>query len=96
MSTSTSVSTSTGLQWAEVQHTSLTLWDIDSEFQQAQKAYEQWQARNRYTHPVWTRLGIRNKGTALRRALHLGRQIQTLMENGKERFGARFEQGDCK
>lgn len=96
MSTSTSISTSTGVQWTETQHVSLTLWDIENEFQQAQKAYEQWQARNRYAHPLWTRFGIRNKDLTLKRALNLGRQVQTLMENGKQRFGARFEQGDCK
>lgn len=96
MSTSTSISTSTGVQWTETQHVSLTLWDIENEFQQAQKAYEQWQARNRYAHPLWTRFGIRNKDLTLKRALNLGRQVQTLMENGKQRFGARFEQGDSK
>lgn len=88
--------TSNGVQWGESQHTSLTLWDIDREFQQAHKAYEQWEARHRRTRPVWTCFGIRTKEDAVDRALRLGRQVQRLMENGKQRFGARFEQGDSR
>ncbi|KAI8934753.1 hypothetical protein NX059_008441 [Plenodomus lindquistii] len=90
------MSASKGVQWGESQHTSLTLWDIDREFQQAHKAYEQWQARYQRTRPVWTCFGIRTKEDAVERALKLGRPVQRLMEKGKERFGARFEQGDSR
>ncbi|KAF2848768.1 hypothetical protein T440DRAFT_146429 [Plenodomus tracheiphilus IPT5] len=90
------MSTSEGFQWGESQHTSLTLWDIDREFQQAHKAYEQWLARHRRTRPVWTCFGFRTQEDAVERALNLGRQVQRLMENGKKRFGARFEQGDSR
>jgi hypothetical protein len=41
-------------------------------------------------------LGIRNQDDTLGRTLSLGRQVQRLMESGKELFGVRFEQGDCK
>lgn len=84
------------VQWLETQHTSLTLWDIDREFQNAQEAYEQWQARHRRRRHGWTCFGLKNQDDAVERALRLGRQVQKLMDSGKEMFGARFEQGDCK
>lgn len=81
--------------WEETQHTSLTLWDIDREFQNAHDAYEQWQARNRRFRPVWVCLGLKNQDDALGKALRLGRRVQRLMETGKKLWGTRFEQGDC-
>jgi hypothetical protein len=78
------------------QQTSLLLWDIDREFQDAYEAYGQWQARHRRTRSKWACFGTKNRDDAVGKALSLGRQIQRLMEQGKEEFGARFEEGDCK
>ena len=82
--------------WEKPQHTSFLLWDLDREFQNSYDAYEQWQARHRRKRSVWVCLGMKNHDDALGKALSLGRQVQRLMETGKESFGARFEQGDCK
>ncbi|KAL6710722.1 hypothetical protein ACN47E_007779 [Coniothyrium glycines] len=82
------------LLWEESQHTSLTLWDIEREFLNAHKAYEQWQARHRRGRALWACLGLKSQHDALGKALRLGRQVQRLMKTGKELFGARFEQGD--
>lgn len=90
------MSTSKTVQWGESQHASLTLWDIDREFQQAHGAYKQWQARHLRTRPAWNCFGLQTKQDAVERALHLGRQVPKLMEKGKAKFGARFEQGDSK
>jgi hypothetical protein len=83
------------VHWENSQHTSFTLWDIDREFQNAHEAYEQWQARNRRRRPVWACLSVKSQDDELGRALSLGRQVQRLLEVGKELFGTRFEQGDC-
>jgi hypothetical protein len=72
-----------------------TLWDIDREFQSACEAYEQWQARHNRKRSVWGCLGMKHQDDALGKALSLGRQVQRLMEVGKEAFGRRFEEGDC-
>lgn len=86
---------SMAVHWEKSQHTSFTLWDIDREFQNAHEAYEQWQARNRRRRPVWACLSVKSQDDELGRALSLGRQVQRLLELGKELFGTRFEQGDC-
>jgi hypothetical protein len=82
--------------WEKPQHTSFTLWDIDREFQTANEAYEQYQARHRRKRTGWACLGMMSQDDALAKALRLGRQVQRLMETGKELYGARFEQGDCE
>jgi len=82
--------------WEKAQHTSFLLWDLDREFQNSYDAYEQWQARNRCKRSIWMCLGMRNHDGALGKALSLGRQVQRLMETGKQQFGTRFEQGDSK
>ncbi len=86
------------VRWENTQHTSFTLWDIDREFQNANEAYEQWQARHRTfsRRAIWACLRTKNQDDALAKALSLGRQVQRLMEAGKSLYGARFEQGDCK
>ncbi|KAJ4369014.1 hypothetical protein N0V83_006096 [Neocucurbitaria cava] len=82
--------------WEKSQHTSLALWDIDREFQNAYEAYQQWQAKNGRKRPVWACLRGKRQDDTLSKALRLGRQIQRLMETGKELFGSRFEEGDSK
>jgi hypothetical protein len=83
--------------WEKPQHqTYLILWDIDREFQDAYEAYGQWQARHRRTRSVWACFGTKNRDDAVGKALSLGRQVQRVMETGKEMFGSRFEEGDCK
>ncbi|KAL6153335.1 hypothetical protein ACJQWK_11632 [Exserohilum turcicum] len=84
------------MSWEKTQHTALTLWDIDRVFQDAHEAYEQWQARHRHTRSKWICFGGKNRDDAVGRALSLGRQIQRIMESGKEAFGERFEEGDQK
>ncbi|KAL1792763.1 hypothetical protein ACET3X_009270 [Alternaria dauci] len=84
------------VSWDKPQHTNLTLWDIDREFQDAHEAYEQWQARHRRTRSKWACFGTKNRDDAVGKALSLGRQVQRIMEQGKERFGTRFEEGDTK
>ncbi|KAF1828698.1 hypothetical protein BDW02DRAFT_210061 [Decorospora gaudefroyi] len=84
------------LSWDKSLHTSLTLWDIDREFQDAYEAYEQWQARHRRTRSKWVCFGTKNRDDIVGKALSLGRQVQRVMEQGKEMFGARFEEGDSK
>ncbi|KAF1852087.1 uncharacterized protein K460DRAFT_299829 [Cucurbitaria berberidis CBS 394.84] len=84
------------VQWEKSQHTSFTLWDIDREFQNAYEAYEQWQAKHRRSRPLWACFGVKSQDDALGKALSLGRQVQRLMETGKQLFGRRFEQGDSK
>jgi hypothetical protein len=80
--------------WEKSQQAFLTLWDIDREFERAHEAYEQWQARNRRKRSTWACLGVKPQDDALGKSLSLGRQVQRVMESGKELFGSRFEQGD--
>ncbi|KAF2036117.1 hypothetical protein EK21DRAFT_96096 [Setomelanomma holmii] len=82
------------VSWEKSQHTSFILWDIDREFQNANEAYEQYQARHRRKRTGWACLGMKSQDDALAKALSLGRQAQRLLETGKALFGARFEQGD--
>jgi hypothetical protein len=76
------------------QHSFLTLWDIDREFENSHEAYEQWQARQRRKRSAWACLGVKHHDDALGKALSLGRDVQRVMETGKELFGTRFERGD--
>jgi hypothetical protein len=82
--------------WEKSQQTSFLLWDLDREFQNSYEAYEQWQARNRRGRSAWICFGVKNQDDVLGKALSLGRQVQRLMECGKELYGTRFEQGDCQ
>jgi hypothetical protein len=91
------MSSTMAVSWDKSQHqTSLILWDIDREFQDAYEAYGQWQARHRRTRSKWACFGTKNQDDAVGKALSLGRQVQRVMEAGKETFGTRFEEGDCK
>lgn len=81
--------------WNKSQHTSFLLWDIDREFQNAYELYDQLQAKCSHKRPSWARLIVKTQDDVLAKALNLGRDVRNLMETGKKRFGARFEQGDC-
>lgn len=80
--------------WDKSQHTSFLLWDIDREFQNAYELYDQIRARLGYNRSLWSRLAVKTQDDVLAKSLSLGREVRNLMKMGKERFGARFEQGD--
>ena len=80
--------------WNKSQHTTFLLWDIDREFQNAYELYDQIKAKSGYNRSVWSRLAVKSQDDVLAKALSLGRDVRNLMKMGKERFGARFEQGD--
>lgn len=80
--------------WNKSQHTSFLLWDIDREFQNAYELYEQLQAKSDAKRSTWSRLAVKAPDNGLAKTLSLGREVGNLMESGKKRFGARFEQGD--
>jgi hypothetical protein len=82
--------------WEKGHYLSLTLWDIEREFEKSHEAYEQWQTRNRRKRSKWECFGSRSLDDDLGRALRLGRQVRAMLEKGIEAFGSRFEQGDCK
>jgi hypothetical protein len=92
MSTSTLLSDS----WEKAHYLTLTLWDIDREFQKSYEAYEQWMTKNRPKKSKWECFGSGKQDDELGKTLRLGRQVRDLLESGIETFGARFEQGDCK
>lgn len=77
-------------------YTSLTLWDIDREFQTAYDAYEQWLSKNRPRRRKWECFGSRNQDDELGKVLCLGRQVKEIMEDGQDCFGKKFERGDSK
>ncbi len=81
--------------WNKTQHTSFLLWDIDREFCNAYELYEQLQAKSGHKRSTWARLTVKGQQDSLSKALNLGRDVRNAMENGKKRFGARFEEGDC-
>lgn len=80
--------------WNKSQHTSFLLWDIDREFQNAYELYDQIKTKSGCNRSFWSRLAVKNQDDVLAKALGLGREVRSLMKMGKERFGARFEQGD--
>ncbi|KAF2749153.1 hypothetical protein M011DRAFT_457228 [Sporormia fimetaria CBS 119925] len=80
--------------WEKAHYLSLTLWDIDREFQKSHEAYSQWLTKNRRKRSRFRRLVSRKKEDSLGRSLRLGRQVQELLEQGIETFGSRFERGD--
>jgi hypothetical protein len=82
--------------WDKPQHTFLLLWDIDCEFRDIYQIYDQLPTRVTRRRVAWMRLGMDNQDDTLRKSLSLGKEIKSLMEIGKERFGTRFEQGDCE
>lgn len=82
------------LTWNKSQHTSLLLWDIDREFQNAYELYEQLQAKSGYRRSAWSRLTVKSQDDVLAKALSLGREVRNFMDTGKKRFGTRFEEGD--
>ncbi|ORY13639.1 hypothetical protein BCR34DRAFT_480712 [Clohesyomyces aquaticus] len=75
-------------------YTSLTLWDIDREFQNSYDAYEQWLSKNRPRRRRWECFGSRNNDDELGKVLCLGRQVREIMEDGQDCFGRKFERGD--
>lgn len=82
--------------WEKGHYLSLTLWDIEREFEKSHDAYEQWQTRNRRKRSRWECFGPRSLDDELGKTLRLGRQVRDLLEKGIEAFGSRFEQGDCE
>lgn len=83
------------ITWNKSQHTSFLLWIINREFRNAYELYEQLQAKSGHKHSAWSRLAVKSQDDMLARSLNLGREVKNFMEMGKERFGARFEEGDC-
>ncbi|KAF1925444.1 uncharacterized protein M421DRAFT_70002 [Didymella exigua CBS 183.55] len=81
--------------WNKSQHTSLLLWDIDREFQNAYELYVQLQAKSGFKRSAWSRLAMKSQDDVLAKALSLGREVRNFMGTGKKRFGARFEEGDA-
>lgn len=82
--------------WNKSRHTSFLLWDIDHEFQNAYELYDQLPLETRRKRSVWARFTVKSQDDVLAKALNLGREVRTLMETGTKRFGARFEEGDCR
>jgi hypothetical protein len=82
--------------WEKGHYLSLTLWDIEREFEKSHEAYEQWQIRNRRKRSRWDCFGARRLEDELGKSLRLGRQVRAMLEKGIEAFGSRFEQGDCE
>jgi hypothetical protein len=95
-STTMSTSTLTSESWEKAHYLSLTLWDIDREFQKSSEAYERWLATSRRKRPAWDRFGSKKLDVELGKALRLSHQVQELLEEGIEEFGSSFEQGDCE
>lgn len=82
------------VMWNKSQHTSFLLWDIEREFKNAYELYERLQVKTGAKRSAWSRLAVKAPNDGLAKALSLGREIRKFMENGKNRFGAHFEQGD--
>jgi hypothetical protein len=82
--------------WEKAHYLSLTLWDIDREFQKSHEAYGKWLAKKQRKRMRWGRFGSKKLEDALGKTLGLGRQVRTALEKGIEAFGSKFEQGDCK
>lgn len=83
------------VSWALSSNVSLTIWDIEREFQNASEAYEQWQTRHRCKRSTWVWCGIRSQDDTLAKALKLGHLVHKVIEAGKASFGSRFDEGDC-
>jgi hypothetical protein len=79
---------SMAVAWDKPQHTFLLLWDLDCEFQDLHHIYDQLPTKIARKRASWMRLGAASQDDMLRKSL--------LMATGKERFGTRFEQGDCE
>jgi hypothetical protein len=82
--------------WEKAHYLTLTLWDIEREFQKSFEAYEQWRHLNKPKRWTWDCLNTGQVNDELGKALRLGRHIRELLEKGIEVFGSDFEQGDCK
>lgn len=93
MSTFTSVSTHES--WGKAHYLSLTLWDIDREFQKSYEAYEQWLGKKK-RKIRWECLRYGKADDELGKMLSLGRRVRELLEKGIRDFGPNFEQGDCE
>lgn len=91
-----STSTLSAESWEKAHYLSLTLWDIDREFQKSHEAYQQWLSKNRPKKSKWRRFRSAKFSDSVGKVLGLGRQIREALENGIEAFGSKFEQGDSK
>ncbi|KAF2866180.1 hypothetical protein BDV95DRAFT_505474 [Massariosphaeria phaeospora] len=82
--------------WEKSHYATFTLWDIDREFQNAHEAYEQYLSRDRKgrSFSSWRCFGRTGQDDVLAKALSLGRNLQNLLDSGKEEFGSKFERGD--
>ncbi|KAF2655924.1 hypothetical protein K491DRAFT_597871 [Lophiostoma macrostomum CBS 122681] len=89
-----STSTLTSESWEKAHYLSLTLWDIDREFQKSHEAYEQWLSASRRKRAAWDYFGTKRLDVELGKALRSSHQVQELLEKGIESFGSSFEQGD--
>lgn len=84
-----------GDSWEKSHYLSLTLWDIDLQFQKSREAYDEWlTTKNRRRPARWNCFGSKREDDELAKTLRLGRRVQELMEKGTEAFGARFDRGD--
>lgn len=84
--------------WEKAHYLSLTLWDIDREFQKSNEAYEQWLVKNKRKRSI-SRFQCFREGKwddEVGKVLCLGRQVREALERGMEKFGSKFEQGDCE
>ena len=90
------MSTLSSESWEKAHYLSLTLWDIDREFQKSYEAYEQWLGLSQRKRRIWDCIGSGKLDTELGKALRLGRSVQIALEDGIEIFGSSFEQGDCE
>lgn len=86
--------------WEKDEWTSFTIWDIDRAFQQAYDAYEQIQLRSHKKRSRWEFcFGFYRRNSEddeLSKNLMLGRQVQNIMDLGRDTIGSRFEKGDCE
>ncbi|KAF2272812.1 uncharacterized protein EI97DRAFT_196787 [Westerdykella ornata] len=86
--------------WEKAHYLSLTLWDIEREFQKSYEAYEQWRSKTqrkqkrRSKWVVMSSFRTRKLEDKLAKVLRLGRAVRALLDKGIDEFGARFEQGD--
>jgi len=86
--------------WEKDNWTSFTIWDIDRAFQQSYDAYEQIQLRSRKKRSrLEACFGFGRRNTdddELSKNLMLGRQVQNILDLGRDTIGSRFEKGDCE
>ena len=83
--------------WEKDNWTTFTIWDIDRAFQESLEAYMQIKQRSRRKRTLLQAcFGITSEDDELARSLSLGRQVQEIMELGRDTIGSKFEKGDCR